>query len=311
MQTTPFYDVRTHTLTYVVHDPQTRDAVVIDPVLDYDPAGSRIWTESSDNVVAFALENDLKVHAIIETHAHADHLSGAQHIKESFPDARVGIGARITEVQKIFKAVFGLPAGFRTDGAQFDMLIEPGGVLDAGSVHVEVIATPGHTPACVTYKIEDALFTGDALFMPDVGTGRCDFPAGSAEDLYESIHETLYALPPETRVFVGHDYPGGRGRQAAWETTIGEQRASNVALPHGRPRADFVSWRNGRDATLSAPQLLFQSVQINIDAGRLPNPSDNEVRYLRIPLNVFRVEPEPEGGLELAEIAREDREVKR
>ncbi len=302
MNITPFFDSRTSTVTYVVHDPTTLDALVIDPVLDYDAAGSTIWTESSDEVIAFVTERDLDVLAILETHAHADHLSGAQHIKEHLCGTLVGVGARITEVQKIFKAVFGLPVGFATNGSQFDMLLEPGSTVDFGSLSVEVIPTPGHTPACVSYKIEDAVFTGDALFMPDVGTGRCDFPGGSSEDLYDSVHRRLYALPPETRIFVGHDYPGGRGREASWETTVAEQREGNVALPWGRDRDDFIAWREARDATLTAPKLLFQSVQVNIDAGHLPDPDANQVRYLKIPLNVFRVEPEPQDGLEIAPV---------
>ncbi len=302
MNITPFFDSRTCTVTYVVHDPTTLDALVIDPVLDYDAAGSTIWTESSDEVIAFVTERDLDVLAILETHAHADHLSGAQHIKEHLCGTLVGVGARITEVQKIFKAVFGLPVGFATNGSQFDMLLEPGSTVDFGSLSVEVIPTPGHTPACVSYKIEDAVFTGDALFMPDVGTGRCDFPGGSSEDLYDSVHRRLYALPPETRIFVGHDYPGGRGREASWETTVAEQREGNVALPWGRDRDDFIAWREARDATLTAPKLLFQSVQVNIDAGHLPDPDANQVRYLKIPLNVFRVEPEPQDGLEIAPV---------
>ncbi len=287
-----FFDERTATLTYVVYDEETGDAVVIDPVLDYDPASSKVWTESSDVVRDFIVEQGLRLHLILETHAHADHLSGAQHLKQTFPEAKLVIGRDIREVQKIFKAVFGLPAGFATDGSQFDGLIVPGEFVEAGSLRIEAIATPGHTPACMTYRVEDAIFTGDAIFMPDLGTGRCDFPGGSAEDLYHSIHEVLYALPEETRMFVGHDYP--KGREVRWETTVGEQKRENVALPCGRSSSDFVAWRNARDATLSAPKLLFQSVQVNIDAGNLPDPEANQVRYLKIPINAFKPEPEPE-----------------
>lgn len=296
MQIETFYDPRTATMTYAVYDARTKDAVIIDPVLDYEPAGSKVWTESSDVVVARVQELGLRVHYVLETHAHADHISGAQYIKDRLPGVEIAIGERITEVQKIFKAVFGLPSGFCVDGSQFDRLIADGEVVEAGSLSIRTIATPGHTPACVAYQIEDAIFTGDVLFMPDVGTGRCDFPGGSAEDLYDSIHERLYALPPETRVFVGHDYPKG-GRDVAWETTIGAQREGNVALPASRTREDFVAWRTRRDSGLSAPKLLFQSVQVNIDAGNLPDPSDNEVRYLKIPLNVFR--PQPDSASEL------------
>lgn len=288
----PFFDERTATLTYVVYDDETRDAVVIDPVLDYEAASSKIWTESSDVVRDFILGHELTLHLILETHAHADHLSGAQHLKSTFPEARLVIGQDIVQVQKIFKAVFGLPAGFATDGSQFDELIAPGSTISAGSLQISAIPVPGHTPACLAYQIEDAIFTGDAIFMPDLGTGRCDFPGGSASDLYHSIHEVLYTLPEETRMFVGHDYP--KGRDVAWETTVGAQKAHNVALPFGRCEDDFVAWRNKRDSTLNSPKLLFQSVQVNIDAGNLPDPDDNAVRYLKIPINVFKPKTEPE-----------------
>ena len=297
IQIQSFFDERTATITYVVFDMTSKDAIVIDPVLDYDPAASKIWTESSDEVIAFVKERALHLHYLLETHAHADHLSGAQLIKEQFPGAGIVIGARITEVQKIFKSVFGLPAGFATDGSQFDLLIEEGEPLQAGTLTIEAFHTPGHTPACMTYKIEDAIFTGDAIFMPDLGTGRCDFPGGSAEDLYHSIHEVLYALPDATRMFVGHDYP--KNRDAAWETTVGAQKEGNVALPASRSREDFVAWRNARDSTLSAPKLLFQSVQVNIDAGNLPQPSENKQRYLKIPINVFKPEATSPENLEL------------
>jgi glyoxylase-like metal-dependent hydrolase (beta-lactamase superfamily II) len=300
-QIKPFFDERTYTLTYVVFDPETRDAVVIDPVLDYEPVGSKIWTESVDDVLEFLKNQELNVHYVLETHAHADHLSGSQWIKEEHPKARSAIGENITVVQDVFKGVFDLPATFATDGSQFDELLTDGQVVHAGSIPIEVIFTPGHTPACATYKVEDSIFTGDALFMPDVGTGRCDFPAGSSTDLYESVTERLYGLPDDTRVFVGHDYPEGRGREAAWETTIAESKASNVALPAKRDRDDFTAWRDERDSGLAAPRLLFQSVQVNVDAGRLPEPHANEKRYLRIPINVFRPVPNP--GAQIVEEA--------
>lgn len=289
-----FYDDRTSTLTYVVFDAASGDAVVIDPVLDYDPVGSKIWTESVDAVLAFVRGRGLRLHMILETHAHADHISGAQRIKEAWPAATLAVGARITKVQEIFKGVFDLPEDFATDGRQFDRLLEDGEEVEAGSLRFQVIFTPGHTPACATYRFEDALFTGDAIFMPDMGTGRCDFPAGSAEDLYDSITGRLYAHPDPTRIFVGHDYQPG-GRAVAWETTVGEQKAKNVQLPASRSKEDFVQWRAARDKTLRAPVLLFQSVQVNVDAGRLP-----ETRYLKIPLNVFR--PAPAGTLELTPV---------
>ncbi len=291
MKIQPFFDDRTATMTYIVMDEQTRDAVVIDPVLDYEPAASKIWTESSDVVIQFLKAYNLNLHYILETHAHADHLSGAQHIKKQYPEAKLVIGETIKVVQRTFKHIFGWPQDFATDGSQFDELFVPGEVMKAGSLEIKAIATPGHTPACLTFQIEDALFTGDALFMPDVGTGRCDFPAGSAEDLYTSVHDVLYAFPGETRVFTGHDYPQNRPIQ--WESTIAQQRETNVALPASRTRENFVEWRQKRDAGLSAPTLLFQSVQVNIDAGNLPNPEDNELRYLKIPINVFKPEVKP------------------
>ena len=286
MQTVSFFDKRTFTVTYVVYDAVTLDAVVIDPVLDYEPASSRVWTESLELVASFVKEKGLKLHYILETHAHADHLSGAQELKRQFPQAKLAVGARITEVQKVFKGVFDLPDDFATDGRQFDVLLQEGDTLKAGTIEVDTIYTPGHTPACATFRIEDALFTGDALFMPDMGTGRCDFPGGSATDLYDSIQK-LYALPDSTRVFVGHDYAPG-GREYAWETTVGEQKAKNIQLAGSTSREDFVTMRTRRDKTLDAPRLLFQSVQVNIDAGRMPEPNANQTRYLRIPINVFK-----------------------
>lgn len=283
-----FFDARTHTLTYVVFDPETRDALVIDPVLDYEPASSKLWTESVDELVAFITQQGLRLHLILETHAHADHLSGAQILKDAFPEARLAIGERITQVQSIFKDIFELPDDFHADGQQFDRLLSPSEHIEVGSLGVDVIPTPGHTPACVTYKIGDAIFTGDALFMPDMGTGRCDFPGGSARDLYESIMR-LYALPEHTCVHVGHDYMPG-GRELAYKASIGEHRARNVALPADRECEDFVAWRQARDAKLDAPKLLFQSVQVNIDAGALPKSP-----FFKIPINIFRPsQSEPE-----------------
>lgn len=294
-----FFDPRTFTFTYVVWDAETHDAVVIDPVLDYDPKASKTWTESAEEVIDFVKGKELNLHYILETHAHADHLSGSQIIKDAFPEAKIGIGRRITEVQKVFKDVFDLPEDFPTDGRQFDVLLDEGETLKAGTIEVNTIFTPGHTPACATYEIDDAVFTGDAMFMPDMGTGRCDFPGGSAEDLYESIQK-LYELPDDTRVFVGHDYQPG-GREVKWETTIAEQKAGNVQLPEGRSKEEFVKFRTERDATLDAPKLLFQSVQVNVDAGKLPNPHKNKVRYLRIPVNVFKPD-RSEGDTELEEV---------
>jgi glyoxylase-like metal-dependent hydrolase (beta-lactamase superfamily II) len=300
MKIESFFDKRTYTVTYVVYDEATRDAVVIDPVMDYDPAASRTWFESVDAVDQFIKAQGLNLHYVMETHAHADHLSGAQEFKRRYPGVKLAIGARITEVQKVFKHVFDLPPSFATDGSQFDVLLKEGELLRAGSLTFETIYTPGHTPACATYKIEDALFTGDALFMPDMGTGRCDFPGGSAADLYDSIQK-LYALPDTTRVFVGHDYAPG-GRQYAWETTIGAQKAGNIQLKAGTTKEQFVALRTARDAKLDAPKLLFQSVQVNVDGGKLPDPNANEVRYLRIPINAFRPAPAPDAPMTIERV---------
>lgn len=223
---------------------------------------------------------------MLETHAHADHLSGSQYLKRRF-DAKVAIGARIREVQGVFRDVFDLPSDFAIDGSQFDRLLDDGERIVAGTLQIEVIATPGHTPACVSYKIEDVVFTGDALFIEDYGTGRCDFPAGSADALYTSVHERLYALPDATRVLVGHDYQPN-GRALRFETTIGASKAQNIQLRAETAREEFVQMRNARDATLSPPRLLYPSVQVNVDAGLLPTPHDNGRRYLRVPLDLGR-----------------------
>jgi glyoxylase-like metal-dependent hydrolase (beta-lactamase superfamily II) len=310
MNVKTFYDDRTSTLTYVVFDEETRDAVIIDPVLDYDPKASKTWTESADEVVEWVQQQDLIPHMILETHAHADHLSGSQYIKKAFPDATLGIGEHITDVQTLFKQVFDLPEDFPTDGRQFDRLFETDEEVDVGSLRFKVLYTPGHTPADVSFLFRgkdgepDAVFTGDALFMPDMGTGRCDFPGGSAEDMYDSITDELYTLPDETRVFVGHDYQPGDRQDVAWESTIGEQKRNNVRLDVETSREEFVTNRQERDASLDAPVLLFQSVQVNVDAGHLPKAHDNEIRYLRIPINVFRPDTE-EGETEEREVRAE------
>lgn len=287
-----FYDARTFTLTYVVWDDETRDAVIIDPVLDYEPAASRIWTESAEEVLDFVRKNELDVKLILETHAHADHLSGAAWLKKHLPGVPTAIGRRITEVQAMFKNIFDLPEDFSTDGSQFEMLLEDGQTVDVGSLSFKVIFTPGHTPACASYLFGDALFTGDALFMPDMGTGRCDFPGGSATDMYHAIHERLYALPDNTQVYVGHDYQPG-GRDLEYVAPLSAHKQNNVMLRADTSEREFVEKREARDATLAAPKLLFQSVQVNVDAGRLPKPEANEIRYLKLPINVFRPE---EGG---------------
>ncbi|MFW6050040.1 MAG: MBL fold metallo-hydrolase [Myxococcota bacterium] len=284
METKAFYDPSTHTLTYVVWDPTSRDAVVIDPVLDYDPLASATSTDSVDRVMRFVREQNLRVRWLLETHAHADHLSGAQLLKRRL-EAPLAIGEHITKVQETFKALFDLPDSFATDGSQFDRLLRDGEALEAGTLKIGVIHTPGHTPACVSYHIGDAVFTGDALFMDDYGTGRCDFPNGSAEELYHSVHDRLYALPDDTRVFVGHDYEPG-GREVRYETTIGASKAHNPQLSAATTKEQFVAFRTERDAALAPPRLIYQSVQVNADAGRLPPAHGNGIRYFRLPLNL-------------------------
>lgn len=282
------YDENTFTLTYVVYDKKTKDAVIIDPVLDYDPASGKTSFDSIDKLVAFTSEHALHVHYILETHAHADHISSAHELKKSFfPNAKIGIGVRITEVQETFKGVFNLEPSFATDGSQFDVLIQDGETITAGSISIKAINTPGHTPACLSYLIEDALFTGDAIFMPDYGTGRCDFPKGDANALYDSVAEKIYSLPDETRIFVGHDYQPG-GRELRFESTVGEQKESNIQLSKNTSREEFVTFRRNRDSGLNAPRLLFPSVQVNVAAGEFPKPENNGMVYLKTPITLAK-----------------------
>ncbi|MFT4704342.1 MAG: glyoxylase-like metal-dependent hydrolase (beta-lactamase superfamily II) [Bradymonadia bacterium] len=296
-EVTPFFDSRTSTVTYVVFDPQSRDAIVIDPVLDYDPSSSTTWTESADAVVAHLAEHGLTLRMVLETHAHADHLSGARYLKRAWPDVPVAIGARIGEVQALFKRIYALPESFPTDGRQFDRLLRDHEVVDVGTLCFEVMNTPGHTPADCSYRFGALAFVGDTVFMPDSGAGRCDFPGGSAADLYRSVHERLYVLPEDTRLFVAHDYqPGGRELQVF--ATVADHMANNVAIPAARTERDFVRWREARDATLSTPKLLFQSIQVNIDAGELPSADPSGRRFLKIPINAFQHDVEGELSLE-------------
>lgn len=280
------YDEATYTLTYLVWDPSSKDAVIIDPVLDYDPLASQIGTDSVDELIELIEHEGLRLRLVLETHAHADHLSASQVLRRRY-DAPVAIGERIKEVQQTFKGVFDFGDEFATDGSQFDRLLKDGELVQAGTLAIQVIATPGHTPACVSFLIGDALFTGDALFMDDYGTGRCDFPRGSASELYHSIHERLYSLPDATRVFVGHDYQPG-GREVRWETTIGKSKAHNPQLRADTREGEFVEFRQARDKTLAPPRLIFQSVQVNVDAGRLPAPHANGRRYFELPIDLFK-----------------------
>lgn len=284
IQIKEFFDKNTWTLTYVVWEDSTRDALVIDPVMDYDPAASKTSDESAKKIIDFLRAKELKLHFILETHAHADHLSGSQLIKKEFPNAQIAIGEKITQVQDVFKNIFGLPEDFRTDGSQFDRLLKDGENLQAGSIKIATIFTPGHTPACASYVIDDNVFVGDALFMPDSGTGRCDFPAGSSKNLYHSIHDRLYKLPDNTKVFTGHDYLPN-GRPLKFMASIAEEKKDNIQLKASTSLDEFVRFRTERDRTLSAPKLLLPSVQVNINAGHLPEPEKNGKRYLRIPIS--------------------------
>lgn len=279
-----FFDPNTYTITYVVHHPETKDAVIIDPVWDYDPAASRLFTESIQKVFKYVEENNLKLHYVLETHAHADHITAATIVKQKYPHVKVVIGENIKKVQEIFKKIYNFDDSYKTDGSQFDKLIKDGEEIQAGALTIKAINTPGHTPACTTYVISDAVFTGDTIFMPDFGTGRCDFPGGSAETLYESITQRLYKLPDHYRLFVGHDYQPD-GRPPAWETTIGDQKKFNIHISCETSKEQFVRFRTQRDAQLAAPKLLLPSIQINVFGGRLPKPESNGVSYLKIPIH--------------------------
>ncbi len=281
---TAFFDERTCTVTYVVADPESAACAIVDSVLDYDAKSGRTSTAGAEKVLAFVRDNALEPKWILETHAHADHLTAARHLRENL-GAKTGIGAAVRRVQQTFAEIFNIGPDFPTDGSQWDRLFEDGDVEPLGGLAIEAMHTPGHTPACVCYRIGDAVFTGDTVFMPDMGTGRCDFPGGSAARLYASIQRIL-ALPPETRVFVGHDYGPG-GRPYAWESTVAEQRAANIHVRGGTGEGEFVRMREARDAELDLPNLILPSVQVNIRGGALPPPEDNGVSYLKIPLNAL------------------------
>ena len=278
-----FFDEPTNTVSYLVWDPATLDGAVIDPVLDFDHRSGKANVHSADAILAAAKELGVKIGLVLETHAHADHLSGAPYIKLK-TGAKVGIGEHIREVQKIFRPVFNAQ-DVSGDGSEFDHLYKDGERFKIGTLDVEVIHTPGHTPACVSYKIGDAVFVGDTLFMPDFGTARADFPGGDAHALYRSIHRLL-SLPPETRLFICHDYKAPGRDQYAWETTVGEERARNVHVHDGVSEDEFVAMRTKRDATLAAPLLLLPSIQVNMRAGKLPPADSNGVRYLKVPVKL-------------------------
>ncbi len=280
----PFFDDKTWTVSYVIVDNATRLAAIVDPVLDFDFKSGRTTTVQADRLLAFVEDRGLQVQWILETHAHADHLSGARYLQERV-GGRIAIGERITEVQATFKKLYNLERNFLPDGGQFDHLFKDGEVFKIGEVEAQALLVPGHTPADMAYLVDGAVFVGDTLFMPDVGTARADFPGGDAHTLYRSMRRIL-ALPPETRMYVCHDYPP-KGREAAWETTVAEQRAKNIHVRDGVSEDEFVAMRQARDATLDVPTLILPSIQVNIRAGRLPPAEDDGVSYLKIPLNVL------------------------
>lgn len=286
-QVTGFFDPATSSISYLVTDGASRAAAIIDPVLDFDPKAARTSTAAADGIIAAAA--GLRVEWVLETHTHADHLSAAMYLKAKL-GCRIGIGAHVTDVQQAWKGLFNLEGEFRTDGSQFDHLFVEGEQLHLGSLRLTIWHTPGHTPACVSYIVQGdsgpaCAFVGDTLFMPDYGTARADFPGGDARRLFRSIRRIL-ALPPETRVFVAHDYQPG-GRPVAFETTVAEERRSNLHVKDGMDEEDFVAFRTARDKTLGQPTLLLPAIQVNIRAGALPPPDETGTSYLKIPLNRF------------------------
>jgi len=279
-----FFDKATRTFTYIVHQGPESHCAIIDSVLNYDPKSGRTQTTSADLVIQYVKEHQLKVEWILETHAHADHVSAAPYLKKQL-GGKIGIGHNITQVQKVFKGVFHLEPEFKLDGSQFDTLMHPNEDFKIGNLTAKVLYVPGHTPACVAYQIADAVFVGDTLFMPDVGTARCDFPGGDASTLYKSIHQLL-SLPAQTRLFMCHDYPP-TDRQIAYETTVAEQKSKNIHVHDGITQNQFVAMRSKRDATLEMPVLILPSVQINIRAGEMPPKEANGTAYLKIPINAL------------------------
>jgi len=283
-QVKAFFDPETFTLSYVVHDPDTRHALVIDPVLNYEPQAAHTSSASADAMLEHISAHDLNVAWILETHVHADHLTATPSLKEKL-GARTGIGAHVGEVQKIFKGIFNAGEDFVTDGSQFDHLFEDGETFSVGGLTVRILHTPGHTPACITYIIGDAAFVGDTIFAPDYGTARCDFPGGDAAQLYQSIQK-LFQLPENTRFFLCHDYlPNGRA--VVWETALADQRAQNIHIHDGISEKEFVVMRNSRDKGLEAPALILPAVQVNMRGGVFPSPEENGITYLKIPINTL------------------------
>ncbi|MED5547658.1 MAG: MBL fold metallo-hydrolase [Pseudomonadota bacterium] len=280
-----FFDETTFTVSYVVHDPASSEAAIIDSVLDYEASSGRTSSGSADRVLAYVTSKNLKVAWHIETHAHADHLSAAPYLQEKL-GGKLAIGREIVRVQEVFGKIFNAGTRFARDGSQFDHLFADGETFTLGTLTGTALHVPGHTPADMAYVIGDAAFVGDTLFMPDYGTARADFPGGDARQLYRSIRRLL-TLPPETRLFLCHDYKAPGREEFVWETTVAEQRAANVHVHDGVSEDDFVDMRTRRDATLSMPNLILPSVQVNMRGGHLPEPEDNGVRYLKIPVNAL------------------------
>jgi len=278
-----FFDEPTNTVTYLVQEPQGTHCALIDAVLNYDPKSGRTSTESADEIIDYIRSKELQLDWILETHAHADHLSSAPYIKSEL-GGKTAIGEHITEVQKVFGKLFNVENSFRHDGSQFDQLFADGDTFSIGDMHVTAVHTPGHTPACITYAIGNAVFVGDTLFMPDYGTARADFPGGDARTLYHSIQK-LFQLPDDTHMYLCHDYKAPGRDDYLWQTTIGEQKQNNIHVGHGKTEEDFVKMRSDRDKTLSMPTLLLPAIQVNMRAGEPPPPEENDVRYLKIPWN--------------------------
>ena len=280
-----FFDDKTNSVSYVVHDPETMQAAIIDPVLDYDPISGRTSTESADKIAAHVTEVGLTVAWIIETHVHADHLTASHRLRKQL-GGKSGIGHGLTEVQKTFGALFNMTDTLPADGSQFDETFADGATFKIGNIEARVMATPGHTPACVTYVIGDACFVGDTMFMPDSGTARCDFPGGEAKQLYASLQKIL-ELPEDMRLFVCHDYGAGGTRDFAWETTVAVQRDTNIHIGGGTLEHDYVQMRRDRDATLSLPRLIIPAVQVNMRAGEMPPAEENGTSYIKVPVDIL------------------------
>jgi len=280
-----FFDPETYTISYVVADPETKKCAIVDSLLDYDNASGRTHTRSADELIAYVKANDLECEWIIDTHVHADHLTAAPYIKAQI-GGKTAIGDQISVVQKVFGTIFNAEQTFHTDGSQFDHLFTDGETYRVGNIEAKAIHTPGHTPACMSHLIGDALLVGDTIFMPDFGTARCDFPGGDAGTLFDSIQK-LFALPDETRMFLCHDYKAPGRDEYVWETTVGEQKRSNIHVKDGTSREAFIKMRTERDATLDMPKLILPSVQINMRAGEMPPPEDNGHRYMKIPINAL------------------------